>query len=111
MEFVSEQSDGVEIVKLSGRLDGSNADAASERFADILNRGVSRLALDLTDLEYISSAGLRVLLTVVKRLQQVQGKMTVFGLNGGVLAVFSVSGFDTILPVEPDLAAAIAALR
>ncbi len=110
MEFVQAQSGDVVIVKLAGRLDGSNAHTVEQSFAGVLDSGASRLAIDLSDLEYVSSAGLRVLLIVANRIQHANGKVAVFGLNGGVRAVFSISRFDTIFPIEADLAAAIAAV-
>lgn len=111
MEFVRTQTGDVVVVKLAGRLDGSNYHTAEESFADVLADEPPRMAIDLSELEYVSSAGLRVLLTVAKRVQQANGKVAVFGLNGGVRAVFSISGFDTVFSIQRDLEAAVAAVR
>ena len=67
--------------------------------------------IDLSKLEYISSAGLRVLLLVARKIQQAQGKLAFFGLTPGVSDVFSISGFDTIFTVRNDAAAATDAVR
>ena len=56
----------------------------------------------MSGLEYISSAGLRVLLVVAKKVQQAKGKMVLFGLVPNVREVFSVSGFDKILAIQTD---------
>lgn len=111
MEFVRAQTGDVVVVKLAGRLDGTHCHSAEQSFADVLAAKPRRLAIDLSGLEYISSAGLRVLLTVSKRVQQANGKVAVFGLNGGVRAVFSISGFDAVFSIQRDLEAAITAVQ
>ena len=71
----------------------------------------TRVILDLSGLEYISSAGLRVLLIVAKKVQQAQGKVALCGLTPNVREIFAISGFDAIFSIQPDAAAAIAAVR
>jgi anti-anti-sigma factor len=111
MEFAQELSGDVVIVKLTGRLDSSTAQSAEESFTGVLASGPPHLAIDMSNLEYISSAGLRVLLVVAKKLQQSNGRVVLFGLVRNVREVFSISGFDRIFTIEPDLAAAVAAAR
>ncbi|MGC2411800.1 MAG: STAS domain-containing protein [Stellaceae bacterium] len=111
MEFAQEQAGEVAIVKLAGRLDSSAAQPAEERFEKMLGSATPHLAIDLSRLDYISSAGLRVLLVVAKKVQQANGKMVLFGLLPNVREVFAVSGFDKIFAIQSDAAAAVAALR
>jgi stage II sporulation protein AA (anti-sigma F factor antagonist) len=111
MEFAHEQTGDVVIVRLAGRLDSGAAHSAEDGFNGVLGGGTPRLAIDMTKLDYISSAGLRVLLVVAKKVQQAKGKVALFGLSPNVSEVFSVSGFDTIFSVMPDSAAAVAAVR
>jgi anti-anti-sigma factor len=111
MEFAQEQAGEVAIVKLAGRLDSSAAQPAEENFTRVLGSGAPHLAIDMSQLVYISSAGLRVLLVVAKKVQQAKGKMVLFGLVPHVREVFSVSGFDKIFAIQPDAAAAVASVR
>jgi anti-anti-sigma factor len=111
MEFAQEQADDVTIVKLAGRLDSSTAQPAEESFGRLLGSGTPHLAIDLSQLEYISSAGLRVLLIVAKKVQQGKGRVVLFGLVPNVREVFSISGFDKIFAIQADAAAAVAAAR
>jgi anti-anti-sigma factor len=111
MEFAQEQAGEVAIVKLAGRLDSSAAQPAEESFTQMLGSGTPRLAIDMSRLEYISSAGLRVLLVVAKKVQQAKGKMVLFGLVPNVREVFSVSGFDKIFAIQADADAAVASVR
>jgi anti-anti-sigma factor len=111
MEFAQERAGDVLIVRMSGRLDSNTAQPAEDSFSRVLGEGPPRLAVDLSKLEYISSAGLRVLLVVAKKVQQAKGKVVLFGLGRNVREVFSISGFDQIFSIEPDAAAAVAAVR
>jgi len=111
MEFAQEQAGDVAIVKLVGRLDSNAAKAAEESFARVLAGGAPHLVVDMSKLEYISSAGLRVLLVMAKKVQQTDGKMVLFGLVENVREVFSISGFDRIFAIQSDKSAALAAVR
>jgi stage II sporulation protein AA (anti-sigma F factor antagonist) len=111
MEFAQEQAGEVLVVRLAGRLDSSAAAGAEQTFAGVLGAGTPHLAIDLTKLEYISSAGLRVLLIVAKKVQQAHGKVALCGLTPNVREIFAISGFDAIFSIQSDAAAAIAAVR
>ena len=111
MEFTQVQAGDIAIVKLAGRLDSSAAQPTEENFGRVLGSGAPRLAIDMSGLEYISSAGLRVLLVIARKVQQAEGKVVLFGLVPNVREVFSVSGFDKIFAIQPDAAAAVAAVR
>src|SRR5256885_7539294 len=111
MDFAQEQAGEVTLIKLAGRLDSGSARSAEDGFNAALGSGTPRLAIDMSRLEYISSAGLRVLLVVAKKVQQAKGKMVLFRLVPNVREVFSVSGFDKIFAIQSDADAAVAALR
>jgi anti-anti-sigma factor len=111
MEFAQEQAGDIVIVRLAGRLDSGAARSAEDGFNAVLTSDSPQLAVDMTKLDYISSAGLRVLLVMAKKVQQAKGKVALFGLSPNVREVFSVSGFDTIFSIQPDSAAALAAVR
>ena len=111
MDIQQEQQGDVTIVKLSGKFDSSAAPGAETQLGAALGGGAPHLAIDMTGLEYISSAGLRVLLVLARKIQQGAGKVALFGLAPNVREVFSVSGLDTILSIQPDSAAALAHVR
>jgi anti-sigma B factor antagonist len=109
---ISQAKDGdVVIVKFAGRLDSSTAPAAEERLLTALGASAQSLVIDMSELVYISSAGLRVLLVVAKKAQAQHGKLALGGLTENVREVFSVSGFDSIFTIAADAAAAVAAVR
>lgn len=111
MDFANEHVGDVLVVKIAGRLDSSTAQGAEDNFAQLLGKHSPHLALDMSQLDYISSAGLRVLLVVAKKLQQAKGKMVLFGLVPNVREVFSISGFDKIFTIEPDQATALTSVH
>lgn len=111
MELKQERDGDVVIVRLIGRLDSSAAASAEERLSAALTGEPPRMAIDMSGLDYISSAGLRVLLVLAKKVQQQKGKVALGGLADNVREVFSVSGFDTIFTIAADPPAAIAAVR
>ena len=85
-------------VALEGRLDTMTAPKLEEELRGSVD-GVSRLVFDLAKLEYISSAGLRVLLAMQKLMNQ-QGEMMLQNVNEAVMEVFEVTGFSDILRIE-----------
>jgi anti-anti-sigma factor len=111
MDISQEQDGDVVVVRLSGRLDSSAASSAETQLSAAVTGSPPRVAIDMSNLAYVSSAGLRVLLVLAKKVQQQKGKVALGGLSANVREVFTVSGFDTIFPIEPDTAAAVAAVR
>ena len=85
-------------VNLSGRLDTTTAPHLEAELKTTLT-GVNSLVMDFDELEYISSAGLRVLLSAQKVMNK-QGKMVIRHANETILEVFEVTGFTDILTIE-----------
>lgn len=83
---------------IGGRLDANTAPQLEAELNDSLN-GVERLTLDLKELAYISSAGLRVLLVAQKRMN-LNGSMRVVHVGEAVRDVFDITGFADILTIE-----------
>lgn len=110
MDIVQEKDGDVAVFRLSGRFDSSAA-AAAEADLNAAVTGAPRITVDLSGLDYISSAGLRVMLVLARKVQQASGKLALFGLKPPVRQVFTVSGFDTIISIQPDAAAALAQVR
>lgn len=95
---------GTEIISINGRLDALSSSALEEKINPLTeNDSTSSLIFDLAGLEYISSAGLRVLLKTAKNCKNTSKKMFVCGLSKTVSDVFKISGFDLILDIKPDL--------
>lgn len=98
MEIMKESHDTDLTLKLRGRLDTSTAPELEGELKTCLE-GVQSLTLDLKELEYISSAGLRVLLSAQKTMNK-QGSMVVRNVNPIVRDVFDITGFSDFLTIE-----------
>jgi anti-sigma B factor antagonist len=108
---ISEQfNEAVLVLGLQGRLDTNTSEPFEQRMMAIIDAGNKRVVVDLTDLDYISSAGLRVLLMGAKRLKNEEGRLALCGLKDHIREVFEVSGFLKILTVVEDADAAVAAV-
>ena len=86
------------VLEINGRLDTTTAPALEKTIVENIN-GVKSLILDFKCLEYISSAGLRVLLSAQKKMQKI-GEMKVIHVCEEVMEVFEITGFADILVIE-----------
>ena len=89
---------GKAVLALGGRLDTVTAPELEKALKDSLD-GVSELTLDFAGLEYISSAGLRVLLSAQK-IMNCKGEMKIKNVNETIMEIFEVTGFSDILTIE-----------
>ena len=97
---ISESKQGnVTILKAQGKLDSTSSPELDQRLASLIESGTNQIALDLADLDYVSSAGLRVFLSAAKRLKQASGKLALANLSVQVQQIFDIAGFESILPV------------
>lgn len=95
----------VDVLELAGRLDAGNAPQAEQALRGLLESGTKRLLMDLRGLDYISSAGLQVLLLAARRLEASGGRLALCGAGEAgeyVLEVLKVVGFASFLTMEPD---------
>jgi len=86
------------VVAITGRLDTATSPQLENELKDSLE-GIDCLVLDFTGLEYLSSAGLRVLLAAQKIMNK-QGEMTVKNVNDTIAEIFEVTGFCDILNIQ-----------
>lgn len=102
MNITLKEKDGVAVARFEGNLDTNTAPEAQERLDEVVDQGTSKVLVDFEALDYISSAGLRVLLATAKKLRGSGGNLRLCGLNETVNEVFEISGFSTILNVFPS---------
>ncbi len=99
MQIEQEKQEEKLTLKLSGRLETSTAPMLQETVEKELE-GVMQLRLDMERLEYVSSAGLRVLLTTQKKMTAKGGTMTLYHVNEDIMEVFEITGFKEILVIR-----------
>lgn len=108
MQVVVEQKDSWHLLGFDGHLDTNTAPDAEAKLNELIADGAEKLIIDFSALDYISSAGLRVLLATAKKLKAVGGTLRLYGLNPTVQEVFDISGFSTIFSIFNSEAEAMA---
>lgn len=99
------------VVSVSGRLDTLTSPDLDKAGKGWIEGGRIDVVLDLNELDYISSAGLRSVLALAKAIEANGGRIVLSGAKGMVQEVLSMSGFDSFLRILPDLDGAISFFR
>ena len=107
MKIETTTNDSVTVVAMEGNLDTNSSVDAQDQINGLIDGGAVKLVTDFSNVDFVSSAGLRVLLATAKKLGGVGGALRVCGLNDEVNEVFEISGFSTILDVFPNRDAAL----
>ena len=110
MQVCTERNESMIIASVMDRIDGTNAQEFQQSLLASIDSSVTGMVLDLSELSYISSAGLRVILLVAKALTRHNARLVACSLSDPIREVFEISGFDKIITTLPSRADAIAAL-
>jgi len=105
MEIAVSDVGEIKVVRIEGKLDTQSSPHAQTQLTQLIDQGATKLVVNFEKLDYISSAGLRILLAAAKQLKGNSGELRICGLNEVVQEVFDISGFTTILTVtktEPE---------
>lgn len=100
MEITERRTAEIVTLSLSGRLDTTTAKAFEEKILAQIESGDRRFIIDLAQLDYVSSAGLRVFILAAKRLNSANGKMVLCSLKDPVKEVFDIAGFSSIFSIH-----------
>ena len=111
MEVETERQGDTLIAKTDGRVDGANAREFQTALESAIDSNDGAVLLDMEQLSYISSAGLRVILLMAKVLQGRNAKFAICSLSASIREVFEISGFDKIISIHPSQAEALAAFK
>ncbi len=99
MQISVKTTNEVKILAFDGRLDTQTSPDAQQQLTRLIEAGENRFLVNFEKLDYISSAGLRVLLAAAKQLKGTDGELRICSLNEVVREVFDISGFTTIFQV------------
>lgn len=97
------------VISIAGRLDATSSAAASLALEQSISQGKHAIILDLSDLAYTSSSGLRVFLVALKQMRKAGGEVLIARPNPHVMEVFAIAGFDRIIPIYESVDEALAA--
>jgi anti-anti-sigma factor len=110
MEISQKEENGIVFIAIEGRLDADSSPEAETIVKEALESETNRLLFNLAKLEYLSSAGLRVLLSAAKEMRRRDGKIVLCSLNEFVKEIFEVSGFQSLIPITDSVESGIESL-
>ncbi len=96
-----------QVITLAGRIDANSAKELEQQSLAWIEGGEKKLVLDFTAVDFISSAGLRVILLIAKKLEPAEGKVKLCGLNSTLEDVFDISGFSKLFVIVPSVSEAL----
>ncbi len=102
MDTKVEEKGDVVVIRVDGRLDAASSPQLEKRISSIIDSGHFKLILNLGGVDYLSSAGMRLILSVSKKLKNLEGKVVACQLNDEVMEVIKMAGFDRVLEIYPS---------
>lgn len=110
MQIREERCSGILVFAPVGRVDSATAGELEQRLLKPVGSGERRVVVDMEGIDYISSAGLRVLLRLAKKLKEVGGSLALGAMGEPVRQVFELAGFLPLFTIEPSRELALARL-
>jgi anti-anti-sigma factor len=107
MELNTQKINEVNIVSIEGSIDALTAGEVQQYFNDLIGTGVEKVILNLDQVDFMSSAGLRVIMAVSKEVRQQGGDLRLAAAQPGVEKMLKISGFTSILKSFPNVDAAV----
>lgn len=101
MEIVTHKNSDIVIIDIKGRLDTTNYNSLEKDILQTIEKGNKKLVINCSELDYVSSSGLRVFLVALKKLKAINGKFALTSLQDNIKEIFEISGFITIFDVHP----------
>jgi len=111
MEIKEDKIDDQLVVTLIGRIDSTAAVEFEEKLIEVIDTGCNTLIIDFKNVQFISSAGLRVLLLAAKKVKPQGGKILLSEMSKDVREVFDISGFSSIFEIHNSISDAVNALK
>jgi anti-sigma B factor antagonist len=99
MEIIEEKQSGINIFRLNGRLDSNTSPSLEQKLFQAILEGSKKMVVDFKDVDYISSAGLRVILKAFKALQREDGRIILCSMQKYVREIFKMIGIDSFVPI------------
>ena len=99
MDIIEKTINEIIIFKLNGKLNSNTSPELEDKIFEAIKNESINMILDFEDLDYISSAGLRVIMKTAKNLKQSEGMIVLCSMQDYVKEVFEIAGFDAYLPI------------
>ena len=103
MDIIEKRLNDIIIFKLNGNLNSNTSPELEDKIFEAIKNDSKNMILDFEDLDYISSAGLRVIMKATKNLKQSEGMIVLCSMQDYVKEVFEIAGFDAYLPITSTM--------
>ena len=103
MKIEEEKKGEVRVFNISGKFDAKSSPPLEKALSDAVGNGDKCIAINFKEIDYISSAGLKVLLSITRKLNEEGGKMKLSNFTSQVKEVFDLTGFTQIFEIFPDI--------
>jgi len=110
MDLLVKEYKRVAAVQPKGRVDSNTAPELEQALVKLQSEGRTHLVLDLSEVEFLSSAGLRVMVSTMKNLRKIGGDLVIASPNSRVREVLRLAGLDTVFSIHETREAAIASI-
>jgi anti-anti-sigma factor len=102
MEITEQKTDQCMVIGITGRLDTTNYNILEKKLMELIDGQQTRILVECSKMDYVSSSGLRILLMALKKVSVVKGKFALCGLQENIREIFEISGFTNIFEIYPD---------
>lgn len=100
MRITEEQySETITILQIIGRMETETSSIVEAKMQQVMDRGILRLAIDCSGLDYVNSVGLRVLLKAAKKINPSGGAIVLYAMKSNVFEIFDIAGMSAIFPI------------
>ena len=101
LNIVVEKKKNISIVRIEGRLDVASTPILEKKLLEQINEGIKNIILDFSQLHYLSSSGMRLLLSVTKKLANIEGALHCCSIVEEVMEIIKIAGFEHIIYIFP----------
>ena len=99
VDYTQEEKGDILVLRVVGRLDATSSPMLEKKIVALIDGGKTKLVVNFNGVEYLSSAGMRLLLSMTKKINSKNGKIVISGVSSDVLDVIKMAGFDRILQI------------
>lgn len=97
----------ISILHIKGRLDAISSPKLETKVKEIIASGCKKLLINFNEVDYLSSAGMRLLLATAKKLKEAGGTLVISDLNDDILEIIKIAGLERVLRIYPDMGKAL----
>jgi anti-anti-sigma factor len=102
MNIIEESVEDRVVFRFEGRLDATTAPQLETKIQKVIDDKHHKVAIDFSQIDYLSSAGMRLLLSLTKKLSSLEGSLVIFSLHDDVMEIIRMAGFEKVLHIFPS---------